>query len=93
MQRCLQQHIKEIAEAMGGISPEDIKWEEPYGTTRGSKRLSVYYSFEKSIFEMTEEERESLAERMASEMKKLEKATKKTLHRCRSPQKPSSGAH
>lgn len=82
IQGCLQTHVGEIARAMG-VSTEDIKWEEPFGTTRGSKRLCIYYSFEKSLFEMTEEEREALTERMASEMKKLEQTTKKILHRCR----------
>ncbi|MBP1912591.1 DUF4268 domain-containing protein [Thermococcus stetteri] len=81
IQRCLKEHADEIAEALG-IPPSEIKWEEPPGTTRGSKRMSIYYPLEKPPFEMTEKEREELAKRLASEMRKLEKATKKILQRC-----------
>nr|WP_240913638.1 DUF4268 domain-containing protein [Thermococcus sp. JdF3] len=81
IQRCLKEHVAEISRAMN-VSPDNIQWEEPYGTTRGSKRMSIYYPLERSPFEMTEKEREALARRLASEMKKLEKATKKILQRC-----------
>lgn len=81
IQECLQERIDEIARAMN-VPIEEIKWEEPYGTTRGSKRLCIYYPHEVPIRD-ERKEREALAERMASEMKKLEKATKKILHRCR----------
>lgn len=43
VQRCLMEHIDEIAQALD-ISSTDIKWEEPPGTTRGSKRMSIHYS-------------------------------------------------
>lgn len=56
IQECLQERIDEIARAMN-VPIEEIKWEEPYGTTRGSKRLCIYYPLTKSLFEMSEKER------------------------------------
>jgi len=78
---CLKSQISEIARAIN-VSPDRIRWEEPYGTTRGSRRMTIYYPIEKSPFEMDEKERDSLAKTLASEMKKLEKATRKILQRC-----------
>ena len=81
IQKCLMEHIEEIAQILG-VSSEDIKWEDPLGTTRGSKRMSVYYHLENSPFEMDERGRNELAKQLALEMKKLERATKKILQKC-----------